>query len=120
MPPRREKGRYPGGNNPALLTDDTFKGGECYWTSLEGSANFKPYLPSIVWEALPLSAEGTEIVSSVKGDIDAVIAEYSAAFITGKLDIDTGWAEYLDKLNRAGVEDYVWAYQEAYNNINGL
>ena len=111
---------YPGGNNPALLTDDTFKGGECYWTSLEGSANFKPYLPSIVWEALPLSAEGTEIVSSVKGDIDAVIAEYSAAFITGKLDIDTGWAEYLDKLQRAGVEDYLWAYQEAYNNINGL
>ena len=111
---------YSGGNNPALLTDDTFKGGECYWTSLEGSANFKPYVTSPVWEALPLTAEGTDIVSSVRGDIDAVIAEYCASFITGKLDIDAGWTEYLDKLQKAGVDDYVWAYQEAYNNVNGL
>ena len=74
----------------------------------------------MIWEALPLSSEGTEAVSSVKGDIDAVIAEYSANFITGKLDIDAGWDEYLGKLKQAGVEDYIWAYQEAYNNVNGL
>ena len=34
--------------------------------------------------------------------------------------VDGGWAEYLDKLQQAGVEDYLWAYQEAYNNVNGL
>ncbi len=111
---------YSGGRNPALLTDDTFKGGECYWTSLEGSANFKPYLPQPIWEALPLSEEGVETVGNVKGDIDAVIAEYCAAFISGKLDIDTGWDEYISKLNQAGMEDYLWAYQEAYNLVNGL
>ena len=111
---------YSGGCNPALLTDDTFKGGECYWTSLEGSANFKPYLPTPVWEALPLSEEGVQTVSSVKGDIDAVIAEYCAKFISGQLDIDAGWDEYIGKLEAAGLEDYLWSYQEAYNNVNGL
>jgi len=111
---------YSGGYNPALLTDDTFKGGECYWTSLEGSANFKPYLPATIWEKLPLSEEGVDIVATVQGDIDTVIAEYCAAFISGKLDIDAGWDEYITKLNQAGMEDYLWAYQEAYNNVNGL
>lgn len=111
---------YSGGANPGLLTDNTFKGGETYWTSLEGNAKFAPYTPPIIWERFPLTAEATEAVSATKGDIDAVIAEYCANFITGKMDIDASWDEYISKLNQAGVEDYIWAYQDAYNTLNGL
>ena len=111
---------YSSGANPGLLTDNTFKGGETYWTSLEGNAKFAPYTPPIIWERFPLTAEATEAVSATKGDIDAVIAEYCANFITGKMDIDASWDEYISKLNQAGVEDYIWAYQDAYNTLNGL
>jgi len=111
---------YSGGANPGLLTDNTFKGGETYWTSLEGNAKFAPYAPKVIWERFPLSAETTESVSTTRGDLDAVIAEYCANFITGKMDIDGTWDEFVSKLKQAGMEDYVWAYQEAYNKINGL
>lgn len=111
---------YSGGANPGLLTDNTFKGGETYWTSLDGNKSFDPYLPSVIWEKFPLSTEETEIISNARGDLDAVIAEYCAKFISGQLDIDAGWSEYVDKLSQAGMEDYVWAYQQAYNSVNGL
>ncbi len=105
---------YPLGTNPSLATDQTFKGGETYWTSLEGTERFSPYKPETVWEAFPLSVEQAQEISSIRGDLQAVIAEYEGKFITGVLDIDEGWEEYQEKLDAAGRQEYVQAYQQAY------
>ena len=111
---------YSGGANPGLCTDDTFKGGETYWTSLEGNKKFDPYLVSPIWEVFPLSEEGSEIVNNTRADISAVINEYCAGFVAGRKDIDADWDEYKTRLEQAGLEDYMWAFQEAYNSVNGL
>ncbi len=111
---------YSGGANPGLCTDDTFKGGETYWTSLEGNAKFDPYLVSPIWEVFPLTEEGSEIVNNTRADISAVINEYCAGFVAGRKDIDADWDEYKTRLEQAGLEDYMWAFQEAYNSVNGL
>ena len=111
---------YSGGANPGLCTDDTFKGGETYWTSLDGNKKFDPYLVSPIWEVFPLSDEGSEIVNNTRADISAVINEYCAGFIAGRKDIDADWDEYKTRLEQAGLEDYVWAFQDAYNSVNGL
>ena len=111
---------YSGGANPGLCTDDTFKGGETYWTSLDGNKKFDPDLIDTVWEVFPLSDEGTEIINNTLADISAVVGEYTAKFVSGKLDIDENWEEYKSQLQQAGLEDYMWAFQEAYNSVNGL
>ena len=111
---------YSGGGNPALATDETFKGGETYITSLNGCDNFRPATEGLtIWEAFPLNSDQTERINNVKGDISAVYKEYTAAFITGTKDIDADWQEYLDKLNAAGLEEFLAAYQEAYDVISG-
>ena len=89
---------YSGGANPGLCTDDTFKGGETYWTSLDGNKKFDPYLIDTVWEVFPLSDEGTEIINNTLADISAVVGEYTAKFVSGKLDIDENWEEYKSQL----------------------
>ena len=106
---------YPLGHNPSLATDETFKGGETYWTSLEGTERFHAYKPETVWEAVPLSVEQAQVISSCKGDLQAVIAEYEGKFVTGVLDIDKGGEEYQEKLDAAGRQEYLKAYQEAYD-----
>lgn len=109
---------YSGGANPGLLTDDTFKGGETYWTSLEGNDKFNGNVPDVIWERVPLATDQSEAINNVKGDIDAVFQEYMAYFITGQKDIDADWQEYLDKMNAAGVETYLTNYQAAYDVVN--
>lgn len=106
-----------GGGNPGLATDQTFKGGETYWTSLEGNDKYRPYIPDIVWEKFPLTAEQASQISSVTADMSAVIQEYEAKFVTGVLDIDKDWDEYQNKLDQAGRKIYLQTYQEAYNTL---
>ena len=101
-----------------MATDETFKGGETYWTSLEGTERFRDYKPETVWESIPLSVEQAETVSFISGDLQAVIAEYEGKFVTGVLDIDEGWAEYQAQLKAAGIEEYLAAYQDAYDALN--
>ncbi len=108
-----------GGGNPSLATDQTFKGGETYWTSLEGSENYKPYITETIWESLPLNAEQSATISTIAADLTAVITEYEAKFITGVLDIDADWQEYQDKLDQAGRQDYVAVYTEALQAVLG-
>ena len=101
-------------------TYETFKGGETYITSLNGCDNFRPATEGLtIWEAFPLNSDQTERINNVKGDISAVYKEYTAAFVTGTKDIDADWQEFLDKLNAAGLEEYLAAYQEAYDVISG-
>lgn len=109
---------YPLGYNPSLATDETFKGGETYWTSREGTERFKGYIPATVWETLPLSVEQAEIISGCSSDLQAVVDEYEGKFVTGVLDIDSGWAEYQQKLDAAGRQKYLQAYQAAYDAMS--
>ena len=108
-----------GGQNPSMATDNTFKGGETYPTSLKGTENMRPYLPEEVWFAFPWTAEQSAVIAQVKPDIDTVITEFEAKFITGELDIDADWQSYQDTLKTAGVEKYIATYQEALEGLKG-
>ncbi|MBR6791216.1 MAG: extracellular solute-binding protein [Oscillospiraceae bacterium] len=111
---------YSGGGNPGLATDETFKGGETHIVSLNANNNFRPATEDLViWESFPLNDIQTEAINGVSGDIDTVIAEYRAAFITGTKDIDADWDAYIADLKAAGVDTYVEAYQAAYDALNG-
>ena len=111
---------YSGGGNPGLATDETFKGGETHIVSLNANNNFRPATEGLtIWENIPLNDVQTEAVNTVKGDIDTVIAEYRAAFITGEKDIDADWDAYLADMEAAGLSTYLAAYQAAYDAING-
>ncbi|MDI9498203.1 MAG: extracellular solute-binding protein [Bacillota bacterium] len=101
-----------GGQNPAWLTDDTFKGGETYPTSLKGSEINKPFIPDIIWNNLPMTEAQADTVREIQTEINTVITEFEAKFVTGELDIDADWQSYQDTLASAGVDRLIAVYQE--------
>ena len=107
-----------GGQNPSLATDNTFKGGETYPTSIKGTEYMKPYLTPEVWYAFPWTTEQSKVIARVKPDIQTVIQEYEAKFITGDLDIDNDWQAYQDTLKTAGLDEFIATYQEALDAMS--
>ena len=39
-------------------------------------------------------------------------------FITGVVDIETGWDEYCETLEKMGVQEVIEVYQAAYDRFN--
>ena len=48
--------------------------------------------------------------------IGDIVATYAAQFITGKLDIDEGWDEYLAAMDEAGYQEVKKDYNEYLKN----
>jgi putative aldouronate transport system substrate-binding protein len=61
------------------------------------------------------TTEEQEVVRSKKPDIDAYFQQMEAKFITGAESIDGKWDEYVRTLESLGIEEYVAAYQSAYD-----
>lgn len=45
--------------------------------------------------AMTYSAEETETIASLKADLDSYINQYGAQVITGALDLDESWDNYV-------------------------
>ena len=41
------------------------------------------------------------------------------SWINGSADINAGWDEYVNQINKLGMEDYVRLHQEAYDAFYG-
>lgn len=52
-------------------------------------------------------------------DIETYISQMHAKFITGQEDLDTGWDNYLSKLERMGLPEVLEIYQKVYDETNG-
>lgn len=52
-------------------------------------------------------------------DIQTYYKEMEGKFITGVVDIETGWDEYCQTLEKMGVQDVIDVYQAAYDRWNG-
>ena len=48
-------------------------------------------------------------------DLEKYISQMHGKFITGAEDIETGWINYLNQLNKIGLEEVLEIYQNAYD-----
>ena len=69
----------------------------------------------ICYPVVYFTTEETELINSVGSDVTTYVDEMEAQFITGKTELtDEAWSEYLNTLQKMGVEDYIAVYQDAY------
>lgn len=94
-----------------------------------GNAKMKPVqvqaniIPNIVENmyvsALKLTEDEYDSYVDAWSDITAYVAQMNASFITGEIDIETGWEEYLNTLDTMGLQDVLDVYQAALDRYNG-
>ena len=64
---------------------------------------------------LVLSPTKQDEFTDVWVDLEKYISQMHGKFISGTEDIETGWINYLNQLNRIGLEEVLEIYQDAYN-----
>lgn len=65
--------------------------------------------------AMTYSVEETETLASLKADLDAYINQYGAQVITGALDLDSSWEEYVGTMNAMGASEIYEIYKGAFD-----
>ena len=64
---------------------------------------------------LSLTQDEQDTYSDTWTDIDKYISEQTAKFITGEIDVETGWASFVQELQKMGLNDILEIYQAAYD-----
>lgn len=59
--------------------------------------------------------EENEKISSYKATINPYIQESIARFITGDMNLDTDWDNYIGELNALGMQEYISVIQSGYD-----
>ena len=68
--------------------------------------------------AMSYSAEETETIASLKADLDSYMDQYGAQVITGAVNLDDSWEEYVSTMNTMGATELFEIYQNAYNEAS--
>ena len=78
---------------------------------------YEPYaIPSdMLVPNLAFTEEASKKISDYTVTICGYANQASVQFITGELDIETGWDDYVNKMYQMGLEDFTNIYQEAYD-----
>jgi putative aldouronate transport system substrate-binding protein len=109
---------YLGGRYPGRATDEWFKGVETTKQAMEGANLVKEHALKEVWPQFTFTAEESEMLSTQGQDIDKHIDESRSAFVTGKKSLDDDWDAYIAEFDNMGVDEYLKAYQDAYDRRN--
>lgn len=82
---------------------------------LERCERYEPYTPEEILPVLRLPQDKLERRASMFTDLTNYVAEMKAKWVTGEMDVENTWEDYLKTLQGMGVEEYVQIYQEAYD-----
>lgn len=64
---------------------------------------------------LVLSEDNQDDYADIWGDVESYISQMHGKFITGQEDIETGWDNYLNTLDRMGLPEILEMYQDTYD-----
>ena len=82
-------------------------------------SNLLPYeINHVYCNELALTEDETDTYTDAWADIDPYVAQMYAAFVTGELDIDAEWDNFLAQLDTLGLQDVIDAYQAALDRYN--
>lgn len=98
---------------PAIVREKYFKGSEGLPTSIEAAEKVANDVPEETWPPFNFLVEESEIMSTVGNDIEEFVTESQAKFITGRDSFDE-WDNYVETLNRMGLDQYMDIYNAAY------
>lgn len=67
--------------------------------------------------AMSMTQEEKETVSSIKADTDAYVSQYLAQVVTGQVELENSWDDYVDTLKAMGLERMVSVYKVVYERV---
>lgn len=66
--------------------------------------------------AMAYTAEETETIAALRADLDTYVNQYGAQVITGAIDLDESWEDYVSTMDAMGASELFEIYQRAYDN----
>lgn len=108
---------WTGGSYPGYVKEEYFKGSETLPNSMEAADKAEPDAVEDIWYNFNFTNEETEFMSSVGKDIQDYIGEMEAKFVNGSASFDQ-WEEYVNTIEKMGLEEYMKIYQAAYGRYN--
>ncbi|MBP1993677.1 extracellular solute-binding protein [Paenibacillus eucommiae] len=104
---------WPGGGYAGVVSQKYFQGAEGSEASIAATKKLEPYFPKEIWPYFSFTVEENDQMAALGADIEVYTAEMQAKFITGKVPF-TEWDDYVSKLNKMGLKDYLGIYNAAY------
>lgn len=79
--------------------------------------NLLPYAKEVsnLTALVVLSEDDQDNYADLWTDLEKYISQMHGKFITGQEDLETGWDNYLSRLNQMGLEEVLEIYQNAYD-----
>lgn len=115
--------RAPGFNTEAIINGEVVDGDlekhPTYRLASLTEENYAPYAKKAISKNIFFDADAVMEMSEIKTVLigskgSGVVPSYAARFITGDLDLDNDWDEYLSALESANVDRYVEIYESVY------
>ncbi len=73
----------------------------------------------VPWPKLTYTDDQQKEMSTIGADINPYVDEYMAFVVTGELNLEDSWEEYIGKLKEMGLERLEAIYKEAYDAAMG-
>ncbi|MBO0991823.1 extracellular solute-binding protein [Bacillus sp. SD088] len=104
-----------GGGYPGIVRSETFKGSENMPSSNEAADRLEPYMLDTedIWPSFTYSIEENNQLSGLEVDIHKYVDEMQDKFITGSEPFSK-WDEYIERLEKMGLEEYMDIQEKAY------
>ncbi|MBP1916256.1 putative aldouronate transport system substrate-binding protein [Lederbergia galactosidilyticus] len=102
-----------GGGYPGIVREETFKGSESLPQSLEAAEILRPNMLEEVWPSFTYTVEENNKLSSLQADIHKYVDEMQDKFITGTEPL-AKWDEYVKKVEKMGLKEYMEIQKSAY------
>ncbi|MEC0126501.1 extracellular solute-binding protein [Paenibacillus pabuli] len=105
---------WPGGYYPGFVKQKYFKGAEGLPTSVENAKKAESHIlpQDQIWPPFNFTQEEQRDLTTFQTDIETYVDEMRDKFITGNESFDN-WDQYVEALQKMGVERYVAIYQSA-------
>ena len=87
-------------------------------TIAEAQIRYEGKNPDEYITKLIYTEEEREIAVEAIATLDEYVSEMTAKFITGAIDIDAGWAEFQNQIEKIGAADVLECAQAAYERMN--
>ncbi len=83
----------------------------------KAAEKYEKYSPDVstLIPNLAFGGEDSQAISEYTLTIGGFVNQATVQFITGNMDIDKDWNNYISKLKDMGVEDYIARYQKCYD-----
>lgn len=92
------------------------KGDELYYKAKGTNERLVPYAKEGAnLDYIALTPDQQDDYVDIWSDLEKYISQMHGKFITGQESIETGWINYLNQLNKMGLNDVLEIYQNAYD-----